>query len=232
MSGFWILLLLTVIAVLPLIMVFFWFKARKLQITLPWFLIVIAAGIVSLFTAALIQNFLPQPEKNGLGALLFGVFIRVAVIEEAGRLLTLIPLIKTANRFYGRKAAFNAASIDTSSDASSAASSAAAGLVAGLGFAAIENAFYGMADINITLLRAFTAAPLHGACGIRIGAAIFEINRNPVKTISLFLSAVIIHGAYDLIIVSPAIPSLLAAAVAFLALFVSIRLLKTNNSCY
>lgn len=213
MSGIRIFLLLTVIAVLPLVIVFFWFKARKFHITLPWFLAAIVTGIISLFAAALIQNFFPEPENAGLGTLLFGVFIRIAVIEEASRFLTFIPLLKTGNRLCGRNTAFGPA----------------LGLVAGLGFAALENASYGMADINITMLRVFTAAPLHGACGIRIGEAVSKMSRSTAKAIFLFISAVIIHGTYNLIIVSPAIPSILAVAAAFIAFFASIHLLNPSS---
>ena len=213
MNGMWTLLLLILSAVLPLIIVFFWLKIRKIQITLPWFLAAMAAGIASIFAAALIQNLFSHPEIDGLGQLLFGIFIRIAMVEEAARLLTLIPLIRTGKRLKNADLTF----------------SAAIGLVAGLGFAAAENASYGMSDINITLLRVFTAAPLHGACGLRAGAAIFFISRNLPKSLFLFVSAVIIHGAYNLMIVSPALPSLLAAATALIALIISLPLLNASG---
>ena len=211
MSGIWILVLLTAAAVLPLIIVFCWFKAGKLQITLPWFLTAVAAGIISLFAAALIQNFFPRPGEDSLGQILFSVFIRIAKVEEASRLLTLIPLVYASDRFIKNK---------------DITFGAALGLVAGLGFAAAENASYGMADINITLLRVFTAAPIHGACGIRAGAAVSIMKRNSVKAVFLFISAVIIHGAYNLMIVTPAIPSLMAVVTALIAILASLPLLK------
>ena len=214
MGGIWILLLLILTAALPVILVFFWFRARNLAVTLPWFLVSLAAGIISLFAAALVQNRLPFPGGDGpggLGVIFFGVFIRVALVEEASRLLTLFPLIKAASR---RK------TIDSTFGA-------ALGLVAGFGFAALENAFYGVADINITLLRIFSAAPLHGACGIRAGAAVFIAKQRPLKALGLFISCVIMHGAYNLMIVSPALPSILAVLIAFAALFASLSFIKT-----
>lgn len=210
MNGILILLLLIITAILPLVIVFFWLKTGKSQVTLPWFLAAIASGIISLPVAALVQNLFPAPGKDGLGQILFGVFIRIAVVEEASRFIILFPLYKAGSR---QKA------IDITLGA-------AIGLISGLGFAAVENASYGMADINITLLRVFTAAPLHGACGIRIGAAVSIMNRQPGKAIFLFISSVIIHGAYNLMIVSPALPSLLAVAAAFIALFASLPLLN------
>jgi RsiW-degrading membrane proteinase PrsW (M82 family) len=138
------------------------------------------------------------------------VFLRIALVDEASRLVTLIPLLKLGNRGKDRDGTFGAA----------------IGLAAGLGFAVLESAYYGMANINITLLRAFTAAPLHGACGIRAGTAVSTMNQRPARALFLFISGVLIHGAYNLIIVTPVLPSALAVAVAFIALFASLPLLK------
>jgi len=207
MSGIWILLLLIIAAALPLIIVFFWFRKSRPQITLTWFLAAAAGGIISLAAAAIVQSFFSPPGNNEPGQLLFGVLVRVATVEEASRLLTLIPLIYAAIHLKKQETSF----------------CAALGLLSGLGFAAVENAAYGMSDINVTLIRILTAALLHGACGIRTGAAVFFIRLNPVKAIYLFISAIVIHGAYNLIIISPEIPSLLAAAVALAALIASLH---------
>ena len=211
MKGIWILLLLILTAALPLIIVFVWFRYRKSPLTLPWFLAALIAGFISLFAAVLIQNFFPSPGRDRLGPVLFGVFVRIALVEEASRLVTLIPLFLTGKRRGSTDTTFGAA----------------LGLAAGLGFAALENAVYGTADIYITLLRAFTAAPLHGACGIRAGAAVFSSGKHPAKAFFLFVSAVIIHGAYNLMIVSPGFPSVLAAPAAYAALFASLSYIKT-----
>ncbi|MCL2318911.1 MAG: PrsW family glutamic-type intramembrane protease [Treponema sp.] len=213
MNGIWILLLLIITAALPAIIVYFWFRSRKSPVTLPWFLVSFTAGIVSLLAAVLIQNLFPPSGGGGLGQVFFGVFVRIALVEEASRLITLIPLLKAGNRRPGTDRTFGAA----------------LGLTAGLGFAAMENALYGTADIHITLLRIFSAAPLHGACGIRAGSAASIFRQHPVKALFLFLSAVLIHGAYNLMIVSPAVPSLLAVPTAFAAIFASLSSLKTSG---
>ena len=213
MKGILILLLLVLASALPGIIVYIWFRVRKSAVTLPWFLLSITAGIVSLLAAALIQGFF-SPKQNGLGELFFGVFVRIAFVEEMSRLVTLAPLSTVANHMRKTDISFGAA----------------LGLVSGLGFAILENAFHGITDISITLLRAFTAAPLHGACGIRAGVAVFIFNKNPGKAFLYFVSAVLIHGAYDLIIVSPALPSMLAILIALSALFASLHLLKTADT--
>jgi len=213
MSQIWILLLLIVIAALPVIIVFCWFRLRKSPLTLFWFLAALAAGIISLLVAALLQSFFPYLDRSGQErpfAVFFNVFFRIAFIEEASRIVILIPLLGLIKRRQ---------TIDISF-------CAALGLVVGLGFAMLESAFHGLADLNITLLRAFTAAPLHGACGIRAGVAVFLFTRYPVKAVFTFIFAVLIHGAYNMMIVSPALPSILAILVAFTALFSSLPFLK------
>ena len=208
MSGIWVLLVLIIAAALPPVIVFFWFRSRKILVSPPWFLAALAAGIICLLAAALIQGLFPPPSRNGLAHVFFNVFIRIALVEEASRLLALIPLLKIARLL----PAAGSSRLDSSFGP-------ALGFVAGLGFAAMENAAYGMADISITVLRAFSAAPLHGACGIMAGAAVFGIRRHPIRALALFVLAVFIHGSYNLIIVSPALPSVLAIPTAFAALF-------------
>ena len=211
MNSILILLLLIICAALPAIILYLWFRAVKSPVTLPWFLASLAAGMVSLVIAARIQSFFPSPgNTDELWTLFFAVFIRIAFVEEASRLFTLFPFIKAATQRRDFAAAL--------------------GFAAGLGFAAAENALYGMADINIILFRIFTAAPLHGACGIRTGTALSKLRHQPVRAIFLFISVVIIHGAYNLTILSPAIPSTLAVPTALVALFISLPLLKTTGT--
>lgn len=214
MNGILILLLLILIAALPAIIVYFWFRAKNSPVTLPWFLASLAAGIVSLLVAVLAQKFFSPLGRDGLGPLLFGIFIRIALVEEASRLVCLIALFSVSKRW----------GLDTNKPFG-----AAIGLVSGLGFAMIENTFYGLQDINIILLRGITAAPLHSACGIRAGTAIFTANEHPLNSLFLFISAILIHGAYNLMIVSPALPSMLAIPIAFAALFASIHLIKPKD---
>jgi RsiW-degrading membrane proteinase PrsW (M82 family) len=205
MNGLWILLLLIFTAALPVFLAFLWF--RRLKLTSLSFLLSLAAGILALLIAAVVQNFLPFPEGKGpdggnMASVLFGVFIRVALIEEFGKYITLCLLLRwTKNR-----------------GDPSFASGAVAGLAAGLGFAAVESAFYGAADIGVAFLRVFAAAPLHGACGSRAGVAAELWGKSRVRGALSFFSALMIHGIYDLVIVSPGVPSFLAVLIALAAL--------------
>jgi RsiW-degrading membrane proteinase PrsW (M82 family) len=95
----------------------------------------------------------------------------------------------------------------------------AAGLIAGLGFAILESAVYGAANPGNALLRAFTAAPLHGACGSRVGASVVLLREHPVQAVSRFLTAVVIHGIYNFMLIIPGrLPPLTAVLIALSAL--------------
>ena len=213
MKGILILLLLIVTAALPVIIVFFWFRAAKSTVTLPWFLTSLTAGIVSLLFAVLFQNFFPLPGTIGLWSVFFGVFIRIALVEETSRLVSLIPLLSVSKLRRNLDERF----------------CASLGLVSGLGFAMMESAFYGLSDINIILFRAITAAPLHGACSIRVGAAFFIAGKHPLRALFLFVSAVLIHGAYNLMIINPILPSILAVPIAFAAFFASVHFIQSTK---
>jgi len=214
MNEVWILLLLIIAAALPVIFAFCYFRLKKPQLTLSLFLVSLAAGIISLLIAALLQTLFPYMRgQGGPFPVFYNVFFRIALIEELSRIVILVPFFRAVKR---RR------TIDLPL-------CAAVGLTAGLGFAMLESAFYGLADANITLLRAFTAAPLHGACGIRAGAAAFFFSRFPFRALFLFTFAVLIHGAYNMMIVNPALPSVLALLIAFTALFSSLSLLKNAD---
>ncbi|MCL2007422.1 MAG: PrsW family glutamic-type intramembrane protease [Treponema sp.] len=207
MSEIRVLLLLLLASAFPAIIALIWFKLKKHRLTLPLFLLSLTAGIISFMVAAILQEFIPPIRFNGLAVIFYDIFIRIAMSEEVSRIIVLVPFILLAKKF----------------DAISG-SGAALGLIIGLGFALVENAYHGISDISITWLRAFTAAPLHGACGIRVGAAVFSFNENKGKSLFWFISAVFIHGAYNLAIVSPALPSMFAIFIALAAFFASISL--------
>ncbi|GHU05908.1 hypothetical protein FACS1894147_12540 [Spirochaetia bacterium] len=195
MDGVWVLLLLIFTAALPVLLAYIWFRAANIPLSRRRFLLSLAAGALSVPPAALMQHFLPL--SGGLG----GIFIRIAFTEELSRFLLIAALFKVIKP----------------------ASGAAQGLLAGLGFALVENAYYGAADIGITLVRAFTAAPLHAACGARIGQAAAAIRQAPARTLIRFLSAVAIHGMYNFMIISPRIAPVFPVLLALSALAASVQ---------
>ena len=209
MNGLWFLALLILVAGLPVIPAWFAFRLRKLDGRL--FLLSLAAGLLSVPAAVFLQSFFP-PAGTGRGAVMFGVFIRIALAEELSRLLTLFPL----RGFAGRPLPWG--EIPLSGGGSPRDIGAMTGFAAGLGFAAAESGFYSSSDISIALLRVFTAAPLHGACGARLGSAAACFPLRPIRALGLILGAVLLHGLYDFFILSPGIPSVLSILIALSAL--------------
>jgi RsiW-degrading membrane proteinase PrsW (M82 family) len=209
MDGLWVLLLLIFIALLPVLLVYIWFRAGKYPVGIRWFLLSLLGGAAALFLAAFIQDFFPRIDAVSLWALLFRLFIQIALTEESSRFAALFLLFALGRRF-GKP-------VDTLTCA------AATGLLTGLGFAVLETASYGAADMGIALLRAFTAAPLHGACGTRVGMAAIAVRQEPFRGIMRLLSAVAIHGVYNFLLISPKTPVFLPILIAFTSLAASLR---------
>ena len=98
----------------------------------------------------------------------------------------------------------------------------------GMGFALTENIMYVLkGGLEVGLLRAFTAVPLHAACailmGFWVGAAKFNLHGKKVRyQIYGLLSAIFIHGLYDFLLIQRRTP--LLALFAFVVLAVSIRM--------
>jgi RsiW-degrading membrane proteinase PrsW (M82 family) len=217
MTGLWILLLLILISALPVLALILWLRFRRFPIRPHLFLLAFLGGALSLGTAAVLQNLFPQTGEATMGVLLFKIFIQIALMEELGRLGVFSLLFYFIRRF-GK---------DT--EAYTPAFGAIAGLIGGLGFAVIETAVYGVGNFNIALVRAVTAAPLHGACGIRIGMAIFHAKGAPALALVRFLYAAGIHGMYNFMIISPGIPLVFPVLIAFIALLSSIQLIRYSG---
>ncbi|MDR2535940.1 MAG: PrsW family intramembrane metalloprotease [Treponema sp.] len=241
MTGLWVLLLLILIAALPVVPAYLWVKHQVASMSFLWFLLSLLTGVISLLLAGILQTiffslfpfFLNYHQVLGEpnnGIQFFTTFIQIALTEEAGRLGSL-------GLFFRLGAYFKKIPLpDQETSCIPVSFGAATGLIAGLGFGIIETASYGAANINIAVLRAFTATPLHGACGARVGMGIVMFRETPVRGLGRFLSAVAIHGMYNVMVVSPGIPQvfpILIVAVTLIASIQSIRpaqgLDKTNT---
>jgi RsiW-degrading membrane proteinase PrsW (M82 family) len=227
MSGIWILFFLILISALPVFLLFIWLRARRYRFSLLWFAAALLAGAVSLFLALLMQHLIPRPElyaSSGRWILLKEVFFRIAFTEELGRLAVLFVFFSAARRI-GKGSPAGAMNAGGPGPADGAYGPLT-GLLAGLGFVLIESTSYGSADAGIALLRAFTSAPLHGACGARVGTAALNIGNAPLRSITGFLSAVAIHGTYNFMLLLPGFPSVIAILIAFSALASTVLLLR------
>jgi RsiW-degrading membrane proteinase PrsW (M82 family) len=205
------LIVLMGIAALPVLVIYLWFRISRFPVPLPWFLCCLLGGLFSVFIALIlglfVEGFFPMSEK------VFFVIFRTALIEELSRIVVLFPLFAIFRRLKWNDGEY-----------------CAAGLVGGLGFALAEAATYGASDVNIALLRAFTAAPLHGACGARIGLSAAIFRENPVSGILRFFSAAAIHMLYNFMILRSGIPSVLAVLAAFSFLISSLIFIRRSRN--
>lgn len=214
MNNAWILPVIILLSSIPVFVVYVWFRRAKYQFTLVWFLAALLAGAAAFFPALFLQNILGFAFFPGSRqALFFHYFIRIAFTEELSRLLIFFIFFWVNKRF-------------SQSSWNNVKKGAAVGLVAGIGFAVLENAIYGAADVRLLLLRAITAAPLHAACGSRVGIAAILFRTNPVQATFRFFAAVAIHGIYNLMITIPGLPSIAAIFVALSALVTSILTIR------
>ena len=186
-----------------------WFLIRRwgIAFTLPLYAALLLTGAAALFLAVLFQSFFPanilQAGDANLKNVLLRYFFRISFTEELARLVSLLCCFAILKK--------RRIEID----------GVLAGLVSGLGFAVLEAASYSAAGIHVALLRAFTAAPLHGACGARVGQAASGFRERPAASFLRFFSAVAIHGMYNFIIIIP-------GPIAFIGIFVALFALGSS----
>ncbi|MDR2922325.1 MAG: PrsW family intramembrane metalloprotease [Treponema sp.] len=208
--------MLILISSIPAIAAFLWFRLARYPFPMPLFSAALIAGAASLFPALLLQNIFRAGSGifrlSGKWGLFAEIFIRIALTEELSRFLILLILFAVISRAAGKPISVMAN---------------AAGFAAGLGFAILESAVYGASSPVNALLRAFTAAPLHGACGSRVGSSVVLLREHPVRGLFRFLSAVAIHGAYNFMLNIPGrLPLIAAVFIAVSALASAIQVIR------
>ncbi|MDR0785887.1 MAG: PrsW family intramembrane metalloprotease [Treponema sp.] len=203
------LLLPIFVVALPVFAAFF--LRRKLGVSSNLFLLCLLTGTVSIAPAAVVQYFIPPVTSLDIKGILFNVFCRVAFTEESSRFLLLSFFFSLLDSFKKLEKERNASHFT------------AIGLVAGLGFALAESAAYSANNVQVILLRGFTTAPMHAACGARAGAAVFFMKESPGVSVWRFVTAVVIHGTYNILAVSPGIMRFLSILLVFLALFSAMK---------
>lgn len=175
-----------------------------------WFLCALLAGIISVLVAVCIQGIIPSTRLETAADLFFSIVVRTAVPEELSRLLIMFIFIALAKKWK------RLGSIETKSDG------AASGLIIALGFALFETAGYSMSNMQVTFLRAVTASPIHAACGIRAGmSAVSFKNKKVMYGIWNIILAILIHTAYNFIVLSPGTPFV------FLALLIAVSAISS-----
>jgi len=194
------------ISALPLAIGIGYLSMRRPRFGFPRFAAAVGAGLAAVLPAALVQFGLP-PLTPGAPNLLFHAFVVIALTEEGSKWL----LLRLFRRRWG--AADNAAP---------------AGMAASLAFAFFETIVYASTNPSAALIRAFTAAPLHAACGAWIGRSVF--GDSGLRSSALFVFAVLVHGAYDLALLVPGFPAPIPITIALLGLLVALFSIKTDHA--
>jgi len=229
MSGFGVLIILLFISSIPAIAVFIWFRLARYPFSLPRFSFSLLAGAVSFFPALFLQSLFAAKSEffytAGKWGFIAEIFVRIAFTEEISRLIVLIILFLVIHGLSFARQHNTELSANISADTMASAS----GLIAGLGFAILESAVYGASNPGNALLRTFTAAPLHGACGFRAGSSVAMFAEHPIQAVFRFLSAVVIHGIYNFMLIIPGIfPSITAILIALSALGSSLLAIRNG----
>jgi len=216
------------ISSIPAIAAFLWFRLARFPFSMFKFSAALLAGATAFFPALVLQRAGSGILRlSGRWSLFVEIFIRIAFTEELSRFLILLILFAIIIRVSGIKAS---GSMPAGINANGI-KAATAGLVAGLGFAILESAVYGASSPGNALLRAFTAAPLHGACGSRVGFSVVLLREHPARGILRFLSAVAIHGAYNFMLNIPGrFPPIAAVLIAVSALISAIQTIRSEMS--
>ena len=195
------LLMIIPISLVPVAVVFVWFKAAKVPLGVRWFMLSLAAGIAALGLSAFLQYLFYiyiQIEHT-----MFIIFVRTALVEELGRFVVCLLIFAIT-----RRVAHN--------DFVDMRFAAAVGLVSALAFAGLESAWYIVDAPEGALLRSF-AVLLHAACGARTAAAAAAVKLQPARAFPKLIQSTAIHGFYNYFITVPGFFSFFAPVVALAA---------------
>lgn len=196
---------LLALSALPIVPAYAWIAARRPRLVPGRFLAAAAAGLPAVALALLAKLALPEPSTTFAG-IAFAAFVGAALTEEAAKLASVVVL----RRFLR----------------GDADDGAALGIASSLGFAFFETAVYAASDPVVAIVRAATAAPLHAACGARIGAGAYA--GSWPRLAGGLAAAVAVHGAYDLGLFLPGFPPFVSPAIAALAMLSAVALVPRD----
>jgi hypothetical protein len=216
MSSLFIVVLLVFIAGLPIVLAWWYFRA-KTSVRVSLFLFALLAGLLGVLVAAAIQLFIapliPEPAFQPDSRLLifYKIFVEIALTEETARLLTILVVALPLLKQYKNQPDLRVPLTRT------------LGLLAGFTFAAVETVFFAMTTMDAGLIRAVSAAPLHGACGIRAGNAVLKLKTAPLFSVFSLFSAAALHGVYNFLVQRNGISPYLGVAIAITAMLAGLQ---------
>jgi protease PrsW len=176
-------------------------------------------GMLSIVPAAIIEmveGLMGFSETGGIAMILVYAFIGVGLVEELSKF------------FFLRVYAYPKKDFNEPFDG------IVYSVMVAMGFATAENILYAITHgLETTLLRMFTAVPLHATCGIILGfyVGLAKFRPNPVKYILLgLLLAILVHGAYDFFLFQQDYPALAVMAFLSLAAAVAVSFIAIRSS--
>jgi RsiW-degrading membrane proteinase PrsW (M82 family) len=175
-------------------------------------------GMLSIVPAALIEmaeGLVGFDETAGIVTLVFYAFLGVGLVEELSKFFFV--------RVYAyRKPAFN-----------EPFDGIVYSVMVAMGFATTENILYAIQHgLGTTVVRLFTAVPLHATCGIIMGfyLGLAKFRPGPFKYVLLgLLLATLIHGAYDFFLFQQDYPALMVLAFVSLAAAVAVSFIAIRS---
>lgn len=191
MSAVLVVVLMIFVAGLPVAVACCYFYAKH---AMRGFWVAILAGVVAVLLAAgaqiLVAPLTPQPnlQSGTKWAVLYTIFIEIASTEELARFLMLMLCARILKKIIETRLSNKTAFVR------------ALGMIAGFSFAAVETIFFTMTNPDSGIIRAISAAPLHGACGIRAGNAVLNSKRSPGLSILSIFFAIALHGIYNFLV--------------------------------
>jgi RsiW-degrading membrane proteinase PrsW (M82 family) len=237
MSSILLVLLVFVISIIPIIIAVYFFETQKgfqgfSLVVLP---LSFAGGLVSVALAGGVQLLLQIPlaaqAVAGAPALaiintiklqtLYRIFIEIALTEEGAKLLIASILARLLRRLILK------APLARTSGANNFRTFA---LFSGFMFSAMETVFFSLGNVQTGLLRAISASPLHGACSLRAANAVVSLRRKRTgRAIFDFLTAILLHGLYNLLNERGGISAILAVGLALSALISGIQSFESEE---
>jgi RsiW-degrading membrane proteinase PrsW (M82 family) len=226
LQGLVYLLSIVCLSSLPIWITYLYIKRINPQLNSWLFLVALGAGALSMLLGSILQVFMPVLSSGSPISLLYTIFLRNAFSEEAGRFAVFWILLYIASKTIAGSRTYSRETVIY------------VGVLAGFSFAMLETLSYGLLDIQLVLIRTLTSAPLHAACASRIGLAVFlfaenrpENNTSHRVSRALFygISAVLIHGIYNLLLLFPSTLAVLPIILAYVALGSALTLAKMDR---
>ncbi len=199
-----------------IITIFILIKYGDKDIDKSLFFRMILFGAISIIPAVIAVSTATKYSGTGIfSRFLLKPFLSVALIEESVKIFIIRTLLYRNSNFNNIKDGI------------------IYGIAIAIGFAFFENLIYmaGTGERLILIItRSFTAVPLHAVCGAFAGfyAADGKVNEKPQWKKALF-SAVIIHGTYNAITVSPFPFNILNIIVVIISIVILKQLYMTNT---